>query len=125
MAADDKTAVEFILSKGSAHDAPQGRLLMETLGKQKATKPIVMDKAYEDDYTQYIAQMLKFEPVVPPKKNRKNPWEYDKKLYKHRNEAERLFRRLMAFRRVFTRFEKLDRMYVGFIQLALVYMAIC
>jgi len=124
MAANAKTAVEFILSAGQLHDAPQGRLLMETVGKQKNIIPILMDRAYEDDYTRYIAQTLNFKPEVPPKKNRKNPWEYDKELYKRRNEIERLFRLIQGFRRVFCRFDKLDIMYTGFIQLALVYVAI-
>ena len=83
-----------------------------------------MDRAYEDNYTRYTAQILGFEPIVPPKKNRKNPWCYDKELYKRRNEIERLIRRLKAFRRIFTRFEKLDEMFIGFIQLALIFMAI-
>ena len=83
-----------------------------------------MDWAYEDSYTRYIAQTLWFEPVVPPKSNRKNTWEYDKQLYKLRNEIERLFRQIQGFRRVFCRFEKLDIMYIGFIQFALVYLAI-
>ena len=124
MAANAKTAVEFILSAGQLHDAPQGRLLMETVGKQKIVTPLIMDRAYEDKYTWYIAQMLKFKPVVPPKSNRKDPWEYDKELYKLRNEIERLFRLIQGFRRVFCRFDKLDIMYIGFIQLALVYVAI-
>ena len=83
-----------------------------------------MDRAYEDDYTRYIAQMLKFEPIVPPKKNRLHPWEYDKELYKLRNEVERLFRLIQGFRRVFCRFDKLDIMYTAFIQLALIYVSI-
>ena len=83
-----------------------------------------MDRAYEDDYTRYIAQMLKFAPVVPPKSNRKTPWEYDKTLYKRRNEIERLFRLIQGFRRVFCRFDKLDVVYTGFIQLALIFIAI-
>ena len=44
-------------------------------------------------------------PVVPPKSNRVHPWEYDRALYKKRNEIERLFRRLKGFRRIFSRFE--------------------
>jgi hypothetical protein len=28
-------------------------------------------------------------PVVPPKSNRLDPWEYDRELYKKRNEVER------------------------------------
>ncbi|MCY4522015.1 MAG: IS5/IS1182 family transposase, partial [Caldilineaceae bacterium] len=35
-------------------------------------------------------------------------------------EVERLFRRLKGFRRVYTRFDKLDRMYWGFILFALI-----
>jgi len=58
--------------------------------------------------------------VVPPKRNRVSPWEYDRKRYKRRNEVERLFRRLMGFRRVFSRFEKLDVMFLGFIVFALI-----
>ena len=83
-----------------------------------------MDRAYEDDYTQYIAQTLNFKPIVPPKKNRKNPWDYDKELYKARNEIERDFRLLQGFRRIATRYDKLDVMYGSFIQLAYVFMAI-
>ena len=97
---------------------------METVGKQKTITPLLMDRAYEDDYTRYIAQMLKFDPVVPPKTNRLNPWDYDKELYKLRNEIERLFRLIQGFRRVFCRFEKLDVMYIGFIQLALIFVSI-
>ena len=36
-------------------------------------------------------------------------------MYKRRNEVERLFRRLKGYRRIFSRFEKLDVMFLGFI----------
>jgi len=124
MAASANGAIAFTLSAGQCHDAPQGRLLMETVGKQEQLTPLIMDKAYEDDLTRYIAQMLKFDPVVPPKANRLNPWEYDKELYKMRNEVERLFRLIQGFRRVFCRFDKLDIMYAAFIHLALIYVSI-
>ena len=96
---------------------------MEIMGKQKQVIPLVMDRAFEDDYTRYIAQTLNFKPIVPPKKNRKNPWKYDKELYKTRNEIERDFRLIQGFRRIATRYDKLDTMYVGFVQLAHVFMA--
>ena len=129
MSANERIAVEFILSPGQAHDAPQGRLLLETVGTQKyehnyTSVPLLMDRAYEDDETRYVAQQLYFTPVVPPKKNRKEPWVYDKEFYKHRNEIERLFRLIQGFRRVFCRFDKLDIMYCGFIMLALIFIAI-
>ena len=97
---------------------------METVGKQETTTPLLMDKAYGDNHTLYVAQMLKFDPVVPPKSNALHPREYDKELYKRRNEIERLFRLIQGFRRVFCRFDKLDIIYIAFIQLALVYVAI-
>ena len=55
----------FTLSGGQAHDAPQGRILMDTIDKQKRDVPLVMDRGYEDDYTRCIAQTLNFQPIVP------------------------------------------------------------
>ena len=124
MAANANTPIDFILSAGQAHDAPFGRLLMETVGKQKTWIPLLMDRAYEDDNTRLTAQLLGFDPVVPPKKNRINPWEYDKVLYKQRNEVERLFRLIQGFWHIFCRFDKLDKMYIGFIHFAFIFMAI-
>jgi len=47
-------------------------------------------------------------------------WEYDREMYKKRNEIERLFRRLKGFRRIFTRFEKPDVVFRFFINFALI-----
>ena len=41
-------------------------------------------------------------------------------MYKRRNEVERLFRRLKGFRRVFSRFDKLDVMFMAFIHFAMI-----
>jgi transposase len=54
------------------------------------------------------------------KYNRIDPWEYDRALYKKRNEIERLFRRLKGFRRIFPRFETLDVIFLAFLQFALI-----
>jgi len=40
---------------------------------------------------------------------------YDRALYRKRNEIERLFRRLEGYRLIFSRFEKLDCLFLGFI----------
>ena len=124
LAAGSTRAAAFSLSAGQCHDAPEGRLLLETAGKQKHLTPLIMDRAYEDELTRYIAQMLKFEPIVPPKSNRTSPWEYDRELYKLRNEVERLFRLIQGFRRVFCRYDKLDIMYAAFIQIALIFVSL-
>ena len=79
-----------------------------------------MDRAYEGDETRQLALELGFIPVVPPKNNRVKPWGYDRAVYKRRNEIERLFRRLKGFRRIFSRFEKLDVIFIAFIIFALI-----
>jgi len=81
-------------------------------------KPLTMDKAYEGDACRAQAKKCGMEPVVPPKSNRKEPWEYDKELYKGRNVVERNFRNIKQFRRVFTRYDKLDETYNAFIAIA-------
>ena len=78
-----------------------------------------MDRAYEGEETRHLALALGVTPVVPPKRHRVAPWTYDRQLYRKRNEGERLFRRLKAFRRIFTRFDKLDVLFLGFSHFAL------
>jgi len=84
-----------------------------------------MDHAYEGDEARQLALNLGSIPVVPPKRNRVNAWKYDRAMYRRRNEIELLFRRLKGFRRIFSRFEKLDVMFVGFIHFALIVEAFC
>ena len=108
------------LSGGECHDAPEGRVSIEAIGKEFEGVPYLMDRAYEGDATRALANSNGHKPIVPPKKNRKNPWEYDKEIYKKRNIIERLFRRLKEFRRVFTRYDKTDQMYMAFIQFAFI-----
>ncbi len=55
------------------------------------------------------------DPVVPLLKSCRHPWQYDKELYKKRNEAERLFWGLKGYRRVFSRLDKLEGIFTGLI----------
>ena len=41
-------------------------------------------------------------------------------MYRKRNEIERLFRRLKGFRRIFSRFDKLDVVFPAFLNFALI-----
>ena len=52
-------------------------------------------------------------------KTRIEPWEYDREIYRCRNELECLYRRLKGYRRIFSRLEKLDAMSLGFISFVL------
>lgn len=57
------------------------------------------------------------EPVIPPLRCRKEAISYDKATYRQRNKVERLFNRLKQFRRVATRYDKLDETFLAFIHL--------
>ncbi len=83
-----------------------------------------MDRAYQGDETLQLALELGFTAVVPPNPQRLHPWSYDRAMYRKRNEVERLFRRLKGFRRVFSRFDKLDVMFMAFVHFALVFEAL-
>ena len=119
-AADSRCALAFSLSPGQAGDAPAGRDLLRTLPAPPAGCHLVMDRAYEGNETRQLALNLGFEPVVPPHPLRTSPWRYNTEIYRRRNEIERLFRRLKGFRRIFSRFDKLDVMFAAFIHFALI-----
>ena len=120
VASDARTAITFCLSPGNVHDAEPGRKILKRLEGNQYINHIIMDRAYEGDETRQLVLNLNFEPIVPPKSNRLEAWEYDREMYKKRNEIERLFRRLKGFRRIFSRFDKLDVVFCFFIFFALI-----
>ena len=129
VAANADTPLAFSLSPGQAGDAPEGRKLLRAWDANEesyseASYFLVMDRAYEGDETRKLVVSLGHVPVVPPKSNRLNPWGYDHELYKRRNEIERLFRRLKGFRRLATRYDKLDVMFLTFLVVAFIFQII-
>ena len=112
--------MNFSLSGGEKNDSPEGIKLLYFTPYFQDNKFLLMDRAYQGDNMRLIAQELGYEPVVPPKSNRLHKWNYDKELYKRRNEIERFFLRLKRFRRIFTRYDKLDILYSGFILFAMI-----
>jgi transposase len=87
-------------------------------------RALAMDCAYEGNQTRALARKLGYKPVVPPNPRRRKPWKLDKSLYKRRNEVERLIRRLKGFRRVFTRYDKLDVIFSAHVCLALIFISL-
>ena len=53
VAVDARTAIAFAL--GQAHDAPEGRKLLQRLGRMPRPVPLLMDRAYEGDATRKLA----------------------------------------------------------------------
>ena len=75
ISASDNLGAIFSLSGGQAHDAPEGRALLESWDKLPANAPLAINRACEGDKTCHYADNL----GMTPKANRK---------------VERLFRRV-------------------------------
>ena len=106
--------MSLCLTPGQVADAPEARALLLAMGPAPAGCHLIMDRAYEGDEMRQLALDWGFVPVVPPRTTRLFPWNYNKLLYHRRNEIERLFRR------IFSRFDKLDVMFTNFILFALI-----
>ena len=111
---------QLFLVRRRLHYSPEEMKLLKFTPQEEEGQILLMDRAYEGNRMRKTAVILNYNPVVHPKKNRIDPWDYDKKLYKRRNEIERFFRRLKRYRRIFTRYDKLDVVFAGFILFAMI-----
>jgi transposase len=106
--------LRFTLTGGERHDSPQAQAL---LGEQVG-EHVIADRAYDsDDLLAFILEQGAI-PVIPPRKNRKQPREYDTWLYRERAVVECFMNKLKHYRRVFSRFEKLASRFLGFLHFA-------
>ena len=58
--------------------------------------------------------------LVPPRRNRLPSRQYDKAMYRKRNEIRSLFRSPKGFRRIYSRFNKLNVVFLAFLNFALI-----
>ena len=61
---------------------------------------LVADKGYDSQALREWLETRGTQPVIPPRKNRKIQYEYDKIVYKQRNVIERMFCRFKDWRRI-------------------------
>ena len=79
-------------------------------------KVLLADKAYDPDKIVQAAQSQGMEVVIACRVNRKkNPRVLDTHRYEARHLVENLFQRMKVFRRVATRYDKLDVTFLGFV----------
>ena len=112
----------FRLTGGQRHDITEAENLIEDMQNVGA---VVADKAFDAASLLTRIAAMKATAVIPPKANRKVFRSYDKHVYKSRNLIERFFARLKQFRRVATRYDKLDIRFEAFISItaALIWLA--
>ena len=108
--------VEFLLSAGNDHDSVHAVELLSKVDISNSN--ILADRAYAAKaILEYITEHgARY--VIPPKSNVINPWPIDRHLYKERHLIECFFQKLKWFRRIATRYEKLDISFTAFVHLA-------
>ena len=106
--------VEFVLTAGQEADVTQA----EPLIRGNKADAYILDKAYDSDAVVKAVKRRGAEAVIPSKKNRKVPRDYDKHLYKERKKVEWFINLLKQYRRVATRYEKTARNFLGFVHVA-------
>ena len=105
----------FHLTPGQAHDLSGADKLIPNL----QADVLLADKAY--DAGDRVIDVLKNagkQSVIPPKKGRLTPREYDKELYKARHLIENFFCKLKQFRAIATRYDKTARNFLAAIYLS-------
>ena len=120
VAASDRDGVIFSLSAGNHGDGPEGRTLLQRLGPTDHPVYLLMDRAYKGGWNENLGGGTWLYSCFSTKTQSKNPWAYDKELYKRRNQVERLLRRIKWFRHIFTRYDKLDIIFLAFVYFALI-----
>jgi transposase len=77
---------------------------------------LIADKAYDSDSLLAQIQNQGATAVIPPRRNRSETREYDGYLYKERHLVECFFGKLKYYRRVFSRFDKTAKSFMGFLR---------
>lgn len=102
--------IAILLTGGEAHDYPVAKRLIRRV---KPPKHLLGDKAYDGDELRESLDQRGTKPVIPNRSNRKQPYSFNKRLYKLRWRIESAFNRLKDYRRIATRYDRLGRNYLA------------
>lgn len=103
--------LKFSLTAGQRNDITQAIPL--SVGIESDL--MAADKAYDCNEYVIFLKSNNCHPVIPPRRNRKIPREYDDHIYKERHQIECFFGKIKHFRRVFSRYDKTATSYLSFI----------
>ena len=110
--------IRFMLTGGQRSDYVKALELIEG----KTMNALIADKGYDANYMVEAAAAVGADAVIPSRSKLKNQRKYDEALYKERNHIERMFNKIKHFRRVATRYDKLDVAYLAFVLIAGIYL---
>ena len=108
--------VKFLLSAGNDNDCVHAVELLENV--ELCGSNVLADRAYgAQSIREYISEHGA-NYVIPPQSNVSNPWPVDWYVYKERHLIECFFQKIKWFRRIATRYDKLDASFLAFVHLA-------
>jgi transposase len=112
---EDGKPVAMVLTAGQVSDYKGARRLLPFLPKAKT---MIADRGYDAGWYRDALEKRGIAPCIPPKKNRKTKYRYDKKLYKERHKVENMFGRIKDWRRIAMRYDRCAHTFFSAICLA-------
>ena len=106
--------LRLLLTPGQCADISSAPALIEG---QKA-KGVIADKGYDSRAFRDLIRSKRMRVVIPSTRSRKRKIPYNRSAYRERNLVERCFNKLKHFRRVATRYDRIDRNYLSLLYLA-------
>ena len=92
----------MVITSGAVADCTQACSLIEGIDAEY----LLADRGYDSDAIVEMVEKTGAKAVIPPRKNRKEPRDYDKYLYKLRHLVENAFQVLKQWRGIATRYAK-------------------
>jgi transposase len=88
-------------------------MALPLLGAVTAPKRLIADKAYDAESLRRWLKARRIKAIIPSTATRTKPYPLDRRIYRRRNQIERLFCRLKNWRRVATRYDRLAQNYLA------------
>ena len=114
--------IRLLLSGGNQNDFVSAPLLIEAMDLSGCS--VLADKGY--DSAQFVSQIEVAGgiAVIPSRHWNRTQRNYDKEVYKCRNQVERFFNRMKQFRRFATRYEKTAKSFLALIHFVAVFVTL-
>ena len=109
----------FTLTAASEADISQAQPLLAALVRDgHFPTTLIADKGYDADALVAAIEDQGGQAVIPPRRSRKTLRAWDRHRYQARHLIENLFAHLKHYRRLATRYDKLDAHFAAFLTLA-------
>ncbi|AMR25542.1 hypothetical protein A0257_22915 (plasmid) [Hymenobacter psoromatis] len=106
------------VTAGQAGDAPAAASLLAPW--VAPAQEVLGDAAYDSDTLRALIAEARANAVIKPNPRRNNPPHFDPLAYRKRHHIEQTFSKFKQFRRIATRYDKLDRTFDSFICLRVI-----